>query len=140
MEILLRNQLAETPKVRAALDQFAAQHQVPSAVVLALDLALEELVTNIISYGYVDPLEHVIHLRIEADQLEIRVRLEDDGKPFDPCAHAVPQLDLPMDQKPIGGLGLHMVRQSVDRMEYERLAGKNVVTLVKRISSRADPV
>jgi len=63
--------------------------------------------------------------------------VEDDGKPFDPTQAPVVDTSLPLEKKPIGGLGIHLIRRAMDEMSYRRQANRNVLRMVKRLSRRA---
>jgi len=133
LDIAIKNRPEDKPLVRAALAQFAREHQLAPSVVRAFDLALEEFITNILSYAYNDGKEHRILVSFQFGSAEVCVRLEDDGKRFNPLDQPAPDVTLPLADKPLGGLGIYMARKSVDRMEYVRRKGRNVLTLVKKI-------
>ena len=106
---------------------FLEEQAVPPKAAYAIQLVLEELITNIINYAYDDEMKHEIAVRVALDAGHGLVRIEDDGRPFDP--HDAPEADIrmPLDSRPIGGLGLHLVRQVVENMDYYRVEGKNRV-------------
>ncbi len=93
------------------------------------NLAIEELATNILKYGYDDPAVHEILLRIEIQPNTVRLMLEDDGHPFNPLDLPEPDLHVPVESRLPGGLGIHLVRKLADRMDYERRDGRNRVTV-----------
>ena len=107
------------------------QQAAPSAAYLST-LALEELVTNSIKYGYDDQDEHVIQVQVELALEGVTIVVEDDGHPFNPLEQVEPDMNLPLDQRPIGGLGLHLLRKLSDRMDYAWQNGRNRVTLHKK--------
>lgn len=118
----------------AAADQAARwlhAHDVPPAAGALAQLGLEELVTNCIKYGYDDAQEHIIRASIAIADGRMILRVVDDGRPFNPLEGPVPDLTLPPEQRPIGGLGLHLLRTMSDHMHYERRDGLNRVTLEK---------
>ncbi len=135
MDIVLKNQDGERRKLLGALEDFARQHSLPPAVVQAADLALEELITNIFNYAYdqAGPRDIRVRFLIDGDCLQIEV--EDDGKPFDPLERPEPDISLPLDDKPIGGLGIYLVRRSMDEVQYRRHAGKNLLVMRKRLGT-----
>lgn len=133
MEIVIKNRESEKRRLRDALDAFGGAHQVPNAVLLKVDLALEELLTNILSYGYGDTAEHEIVIRLEIAGGAFQVTIVDDGLPFDPTQRPPPDTTLPLEEKPIGGLGIHLARSSVDEMRYAREGGRNILKLAKRL-------
>jgi serine/threonine-protein kinase RsbW len=98
-----------------------------------MNLALDELFTNIISYGFQDQSEHFIRVNISADQDVLTVVLEDDGMAFNPVARIPPEVPCTLDECKVGGLGIHLVKNLMDEIVYERRAGMNVLTLKKSI-------
>lgn len=91
----------------------------------AVRLTLDELLSNVIKYAYDDGAVHQIGLRLEPGS-PFRVTIEDDGQPFDPLTEAPPPvLDGPVEDRPIGGLGLHILKQMGLRMQYQRVNNRN---------------
>ena len=131
-EFRVRNQLAELPRVGEQVASFSKTHQLPRNVAHAFDLSLTEWITNIISHGYADSREHwiEIHLAIVDDQM--RAEIVDDGREFNPLIHPPADTSAPLETRPTGGLGLHMMRQLMDRVEYRREGDQNIVTLTKQ--------
>lgn len=104
--------------------------QVASRLRYTVRLTIEELLTNIIKYGYEDSAEHLIYLDFALGP-PATLRIEDDGRPFDPTLSApVPDLDAPIAERPIGGLGLHLIRAQTAAMRYARRDGINRLDLV----------
>jgi anti-sigma regulatory factor (Ser/Thr protein kinase) len=132
VELTLKNRAEEKTRLSQALKAFASSSNIPAKAALAIDLALEELITNIISYAFPDTVEHTITVRFEPLPSAVRIQIEDDGIPFNPVSHPSPATNLALDDKPIGGLGIHMARRSMDSMEYERVNDRNRLTLVKK--------
>jgi sigma-B regulation protein RsbU (phosphoserine phosphatase) len=100
-----------------------------------MNLAMEEAVVNVMSYAY--PADTVGDVTIEAvtiaDQLQFTIT--DSGTPFDPTAKEDVDTTLSAEERPIGGLGIHLVRQLMDSITYERIDGKNVLTLRKKFDN-----
>ncbi len=132
MEIVLENQPAEKPKIVRALERFGRDHQLPAAVVRATDLALEEHLTNLMSYGFADDLKHLIKIRFSVES-DFVVEVEDDGRPFNPLTRPEVDITTPLAAKPIGGLGIHLMRRYMDDLEYHSEGGKNVLRMRKRL-------
>ena len=133
-EYRLRGVLADLDTVHAAVSDFGRQHALPEEVVTPLRLALDELITNAVEHGVGGhPLDaRYLLLRLEATGDVVQATIEDNGIPFDPTAAAAEAPAGALDERPIGGLGLHLVRRSIDRMDYRRDGGRNVVTIAKR--------
>jgi serine/threonine-protein kinase RsbW len=142
MTIDVHNRLAELDRVRQLVEAFGQAHRLPDRTRFELDLVLDEVLTNIVSYGYSDADDHVIVVRLSMaahrEGSEISVDVEDDGRPFDLTAASGPPLDLPIEQRPIGGLGIHLVRQLMDQLAYRRQQGRNVLSMKKLLRDRLD--
>lgn len=132
ISIQLRNDLAEIERVHELLQRMEEQNDIPSSVVFAVTLSLDELLTNIISYGYEDNDEHVIEVAFTLNESELETVITDDGTEFNPLEKETPNLDVPLEQRKIGGLGIHLVRNFMDDLEYRRENGKNVFIMRKK--------
>lgn len=132
MQIVIKNQASETQRLHQALEAFGERQNIPGAALAKVGLALEELITNILTHAYPDNHAHDIAVSLERRGDEMSVTIADDGIPFDPTLQPVPDLSLPLSEKPVGGLGIHMARQSVDAMTYRREQGRNMLRLVKK--------
>ena len=134
MEIILKNKAEERQKLLAALEQFALAHHLPPKALQAADLALEEHLTNVLNHAYSDRLAHEIIVRLSADEQWLQIEVEDDGQPFDPTARPEVDLSIPLEKRPIGGLGVHLMRRFMDELEYRRVADRNVLRMRKRLT------
>jgi serine/threonine-protein kinase RsbW len=115
-----------------ALSEFGQRHGLPSKVIDHLNLALEEILTNIISYGYTDNREHEIRVSLSAQPGEVRAEVQDDGQPFNPLEVPQPDTTQPLEERAIGGLGIHLVRKLMDGLEYKRQGERNFLTIKKK--------
>ena len=133
VEIKLHNKLSELASANRTLTEFGRQHGLPDSVLHDFNLALGEILTNIISYGYTDSGEHEITVRLSVGPGEMSVDVEDDGQPFNPLE--APEVDTtkPLEDRAIGGLGVHLVRKLMDGLEYQRYEGKNLLVMRKRL-------
>lgn len=132
LTIEVRNtQDAIAPATEEAERWLEAHEVSPRTIYLAL-LAIEELVTNCIHYGYDDTAEHTIRLEFGLADGALTMEVTDDGHEFDPVNAPEPDFSLELEDRPVGGLGIHMLRKLADEMTYERVDGKNRVRLVKR--------
>ena len=129
----LRNELAETRRIGGWVEDFARHLQLSASVRQAFDLALVECVTNIISHGYEDASEHWVLIRFLSAPGEARVEVEDDGRAFNPLSIPAVDTNAPLESRPIGGLGVHLIRRCMDEVRYRRENGRNILTLIKRI-------
>jgi serine phosphatase RsbU (regulator of sigma subunit)/anti-sigma regulatory factor (Ser/Thr protein kinase) len=135
MRVTIKNRLPEIARLSERLDEFAAGHQLTSSVLHDLNLALEEAVTNIISHGYSDNREHEILVRIRVESEEIIAELKDDARPFNPLTAPEADVTKPVDERKVGGLGIHLMRKLMDRIEYQRLEDGNLLIMKKNIEA-----
>jgi serine/threonine-protein kinase RsbW len=131
-EYRLRNDPAEARRIEEWMKLFAEAAQLSSEARNAFDLALVEWVTNVISYAYDDAREHWIAVRFLAAPGQARVEVEDDGREFNPLTPPPVDTAAPLEQRAIGGLGVHMIRRLMDSVEYRRESGRNILTMTRR--------
>ena len=133
--LVLKNDLSELQRLAEWLEACGEAEAVDPKTLFNFNLALDELVTNLISYAYPDGGEHVFSVALwrEGDQLIASV--EDDGVPFNPLEVAEPELDAPLDARKIGGLGVHFVRTLLDDLSYRHEDGRNHIRLMKHLSA-----
>jgi sigma-B regulation protein RsbU (phosphoserine phosphatase) len=129
-DIKIENQLAEISRVNQQFNEFAADNNVPKAVSRKMNLVFDDLLNNVISYAYKDRQKHEIDIRIEVTKDRLAVTISDDGVPFNPFGTATPDTTLSVEDREIGGLGIHLVRSMMDEVDYQRRTDKNVVRLV----------
>lgn len=131
LAIRVGNDLEEIPRVADAIEALAEKEEWPVDWIFNLNLSLDELLTNIVHNGYQDDERHEIDLSVRglADG-GIEIVVEDDGVPFDPFTEAPePDLESGVEERPIGGLGVFLVKQLMHEVEYERRGDRNRVTL-----------
>jgi anti-sigma regulatory factor (Ser/Thr protein kinase) len=133
LDLSLLNRATEIARVQNQLEQFAAAHHFPDRKLHEAQLALEEHLTNIFHYAYDDDGEHRIFIGVRLTAADLCIQVQDDGRPFNPLTHPAPDLSVPLAQRPVGGLGIHMIRKSLDGTEYRRENGKNILVMIKRI-------
>jgi len=130
--IRLANRLREVERLAEGLTAFAARHGIDADRLAMLNLALEEAVANVILHGYDDDDEHEIVVRLTPSGGDLEVEVEDDGRPFDPSQAPSPDLAAPLADRPVGGLGIHLVRSVADRLQWTRREGRNFLVLTFR--------
>ena len=131
---ILNNQLSEIPRLHDLLIEFGRTQSISESALSSLNLALEEIFTNIISHGFQDTQEHNILLRVMLEDGELVAEVEDDGTPFNPLDVPAPDVTRPIEDRPIGGLGIHLTKKMVDGIDYSLRDGKNVLRLRKKLS------
>ncbi len=135
VELRLANDLADLAQLADRVEGFGAAQGLPAGVVNALNVVLDEAVSNAINHGYEAGVRGEIAVRLRRAPEGVSVEVEDDGKPFDPLQAPPPDLSLPLERRPIGGLGIHLIRNLMDEVSYARVGGRNVLKMVKRLSS-----
>jgi anti-sigma regulatory factor (Ser/Thr protein kinase) len=133
--IELKNNVGELERLSQILTQFGEANKLSPKVLFAINLALEEILTNTINYGYKDNHEHKIKLAISLEYDELTVKVEDDGQAFNPLEAPEPDTDKPLQERQIGGLGIHLVRNLMDKLEYRRWEGRNMLVMKKKATS-----
>ncbi len=128
----LTNDTRELAQLTAGLTSFCADQAVPAELQNTMRLALEEVVTNVIHHGCNPETRHTINVHLAWENEEFTARVADDGRPFDPLLQTEPDINLPIEDRPIGGLGVHMVRHLMDGLEYRWENGKNILIMKKR--------
>lgn len=130
----LKNEVTELEKIALKLEELSETWNLPPRVVMEINLALEELFSNVVFYAFSDGQEHLIRVDFTMPDPEtIRLTIEDDGQPFNLLAKPdTDTIDLPLDERPIGGLGIHLVKEMMTNVEYRRENGHNIVTLTRK--------
>jgi anti-sigma regulatory factor (Ser/Thr protein kinase) len=135
ISVFLINDVAEIDVVSQTIGAFGRSQHLPEEVLYAVNLAIDEILTNVISYGYSDGAGHLIAVRVSVLEDALVAEVTDDARPFNPLD--VPPTDTSslLSAKQIGGLGIHLARKLMDGMEYRREQDKNVLIMKKRIAS-----
>ena len=136
LELKVANDLANLPRVAADLEAFCGRHGVPYRDVNRFNLALEEVLTNVISYGFPDGGRHEIDVAIRHRNGALQATVSDDGVAFDPLAQPAPDISAPVEHRTVGGLGIHLVRELSETIDYRRDGGRNVLSFRLRIGGR----
>ena len=127
------NDIAEIERVMALVETFGERHKLPEAIVFHMKLAFDELLTNVISYGFVEGTRHKIMVSIRLDGERLEAEIIDDGVAFDPLSAPPPDISLPVEERDIGGLGIHFLRSVMDQVDYRRSDGRNHFKMVKKV-------
>jgi anti-sigma regulatory factor (Ser/Thr protein kinase) len=135
LDLHLTNDLAALAGLADAVERFGAAHRLPADILNALQVTVDEIVTNAITHGYAPGARGEIAVRLQRRPDGIEIEIEDDGMPFDPLQAPPPNLGLPLAERPIGGLGIHFVRNLMDKMSYARHDGRNLLKLVKNFAT-----
>jgi anti-sigma regulatory factor (Ser/Thr protein kinase) len=130
LTLSLKNDPAEIGRLVDLLEAFGPQSGLTDDATFKLTLALDEIVANVVRHGFDDDREHRIEVKVTVDDRTVTASVEDDGLEFDPREAPVPDLDLPIEMRKPGGLGMHLVRATMDSVEYRRQDGRNILTVV----------
>ncbi len=137
LDLVLANRLQEIGRANQAFDEFAEAEGVAVPVTRSVNVVLDELLNNIVSYAFPDDEDHDIDVRFELSNDRLSVTISDDGVPFNPFAGVPPNTGLSIDEREVGGLGIHLVRNMMDEVSYNRRTDRNVVILVKYLSDES---
>ena len=131
--LTLKNDLSELSRIAEEIESHGESRGWPTKWILNLNLSLDELITNTVSYGYQDTNEHEIRVMLTEQNGTLVAIVEDDGLAFDPFTAApAPDLEADVEARPIGGLGVYFVKTLMDEVAYERVENCNRITLIQR--------
>ena len=125
--------MSELERVASFLDELGEEWGLSVSSVLSLNLVLEEALTNIILYSFDDNNQHIIETNFKIKGNELIISLVDDGQPYDPTLKADPDITLSAEERPVGGLGIFLIKKIMDKVEYQRKTNKNFLILTKNI-------
>ena len=134
-ELILHNDLKEVKLLGAFVKQVAGRLNMDKHLMGKLRLAVEEAVVNVIDYAYPIGSTGDISVRAMSDGKLVKFIITDSGKAFDPTQIDKADTTLSAEDRPIGGLGIFIVREMMDSVNYERVEGQNVLTLRKRLEA-----
>ena len=131
----LKSKLSELTTLCRYLEDCGNVMELPQKCLLELNLGLDELFSNIISYGFEDESEHQIKFSLAKNRETLVVKVEDDGIPFNPLDVTGPEVSQDLESINIGGLGIHLVKEMMDDIDYKRVEGKNKLILKKCVNT-----
>jgi anti-sigma regulatory factor (Ser/Thr protein kinase) len=126
--------LAEIERINTEFTQFAEQRGLAAGVAQKVCIVFDDLLNNIISYGFNDDEEHQIDIDVSVTSEQLVITVADDGVPFNPFDRVGPDISLSLEERDIGGLGVLLVTQLMDHCSYQRRRDRNVVTLVMNVT------
>ena len=132
--ITLPNDVQATTELGMFVDEVCENVGFDMSTTLKLNLAIEEAVVNVMSYAYPAGTKGDVDIDAEADDEQLKFVISDSGTPFDPTQKSEVDTTLSAEERGIGGLGIHLIRQIMDTINYERVDGKNVLTLHKKLT------
>jgi len=125
----LQNRIAEVARLVDAVESFGTHAGLSPDLTYRLTLSLDEIVSNVIRHGYSDTNDHVVEVRLSVHDGVVTSVIEDDGHPYDPRESPEPDLSMPVEQRGPGGLGIFLVKQMMDSIDYARRDGRNILTV-----------
>ena len=131
--ITLSNNIDEVPQLATFVDEICEAIGIDMSTAMSLNLAMEEAVVNVMDYAYPAGTKGNINIEAKANDQRLKFVITDWGTPFDPTEKSEVDTTMSAEERPIGGLGIHLVRQIMDSINYERTDGKNVLTLRKKL-------
>ncbi|NDC80403.1 MAG: ATP-binding protein [Verrucomicrobia bacterium] len=131
VRVTVKNRIEDLLRVNSVFESFATQHDIGGRLRYHLLVSIEEILTNIIKYGFDEEGIHPIHITFRHNQGQIEMEFEDRGREFNPLEIEQPDLDTPIENRQLGGLGIHLVRQMMDEAKYRREGDKNILMLRK---------
>ena len=132
--ITLPNDVQATTELGMFVDEVCENVGFDMSTTFKLNLAIEEAVVNVMSYAYPAGTKGDVDIDAEADDEQLMFVISDSGTPFDPTQKGEVDTTLSAEERGIGGLGIHLIRQIMDTINYERVDGKNVLTLRKKLT------
>ncbi|SDF44448.1 serine/threonine-protein kinase RsbW [Thalassobaculum litoreum DSM 18839] len=140
MTITAANRAEELDRIAAEIGGFAEAHDLPMRSAMHLDMSVEEIVSNVIKYGFDtgDIREDAIEIALTLDGDRLDIRIADSGRPFDPLTDAPePDIDASVEDRAIGGLGVHIVKTVMAETRYTRDGDRNVLDMVLALNAPA---
>ena len=138
LSIKLKNRLIDLDKIKKAVLKMSSSIDCTKQKFKEVNLVLEELFTNVVNHGFNDKHEHEIDLTLSCDDKSMKIRMEDDGKPFDLTVAPKPDTQCAIEKRFVGGLGVHFIKYFVDECRYQRKQGKNIIELKKYIKDNGE--
>ena len=132
-ELKLKNQISELERVNQFVEEIGDELGLDMELQMNLNLVMEEMVSNVIFYAYPQGTEAEIELVAESDGKEVTFVLSDSGKEFDPTMKEAVNTDINPAERDIGGMGIFIVKNIMNKVTYQRLKGKNLLTMKKEI-------
>ena len=135
--ITLPNDINDVPRLADFVDEVCEALELDMSLSMSLNLAIEEAVVNVMEYAYPTDTKGEVHLDVKTEDNCLIFVISDSGIPFDPTVQHEVDTTLTAEDRPIGGLGIHLVRQIMDSINYVRKDGKNILTLRKSLTNPA---
>ncbi len=130
MLLKIQNKIEEVGNICTKLEEFCSIHNICEKKAYDIVIIVDEMATNIINYAFPNGTEHHFTIEVKVEDDYVHIQLVDDGIPFNPLQKSKPNLDESLDSRPIGGLGIYLVKQLSDFVTYSRISGKNYLDIL----------
>jgi serine/threonine-protein kinase RsbW len=130
---VIENKIDELSSLAGKIEDLAKEWELSEDLTMKINLVIEEAVSNIIFYAFKDKGKHKIRISVSLDANNLEIVLKDEGVPFNPLLQQKPDIDLPAEERPVGGLGIFLMAQVMDDMHYTSDKNQNVLMLKKSI-------
>lgn len=140
LHVSLPAKLTEVRNLSASVEEFGDANRLPQPTVFVINLALDELITNAVTHGTFNVPDPTIDIHLKAERNVVTLTMEDNGSPFDPTAMDADDVDTTsaLEERAVGGLGLHLVRTFAHDMAYEFVDGRNRLTVHHHFKSEPE--
>ena len=132
----IKSELSNIPGLNMEFNAFAQRMGIDNPLRRRVNLVFDELINNIVSYGYPDQGEHTIHISVEIVDSRLKITIEDDGIAFNPFEAPEPEISQELEARQIGGLGIYLIRHLMDEIHYAREQGNNIVAVFLKLNEK----
>jgi serine/threonine-protein kinase RsbW len=130
--LTLKIDFADIEQLHSFLVEIQQRLSISDKCLFETNLALEEVFSNVLEYGFTTPSGHFVQIAVTVARNVLNIRVEDDGKPFNPLKAKEPDLEYDLENCAPGGLGIHLIKHFMDDIRYERYQNRNVLTMRKK--------
>jgi len=130
---VVENKMDELSSLAEKIERLADEWSISQELSMKINLVIEEALSNIILYAFNDKLKHEIRISVSKEDNNLEITFKDDGIPFNPLLQKKPDINLPAEERPVGGLGIFLMSQVMDEMHYSRDKNQNILILKKSI-------
>ena len=130
---VIENKVDELTAMAKEIQELAEKWQLSQELAMNINLVIEEAITNIIFYAFPDNGKHEIKVSVMLSNHLLTIKITDNGIPFNPLSQQQPDITLPAEERPVGGLGIFLISQIMDKMHYTRHNNQNILELNKGI-------
>ncbi len=138
LNVTIPARLSEVRELSSMVEEFGDANGLPDPKVFVINLALDELITNTVTHGLEDKADAEIRIRMRVRADTLILVMEDNGQPFDPTEDTNADITSSLEERAIGGLGLHLVKSFADRVSYEFVEGRNRLTMEHDLTRAPD--